>query len=282
MFKKILFLFIASFAALNIYDVPNAHSNAAQPPKGRTGAPGETTCAISGCHVGAINSGTGSLSINFNAGVNGYSLGQTYNMSVTVSSAGASKWGFEMVALNGSNNSVGTFIGNAAQNTETGSANNRLYIYQKNAPTGANSHTFNFQWTAPATNAGDITFYAIGNAANSNNAATGDLIYTVSQEISFNTGVTEVAAGSSLLNAYPNPATETLQISYNVQKATQINLTLADLSGKIVATLHNNEYKNAGKYTETLPLNDLAAGIYLLQISNSQGETYLQKVVISK
>lgn len=282
MFKKIIFLLVLSFAVLNIYDVPNAHSNATQPPKGRTGAPGESNCAISGCHVGTINSGTGSVAINFNAGVNGYSPSQTYNMSVTVSSAGASKWGFEMVALDGSNNSTGTFIGNAAQNTETGSANSRQYIYHKTAPTGANSHTFNFQWTAPATNAGDITFYAIGNAANNNNSSTGDLIYTISQEISFNTSVTEVAAGSSLLNAYPNPATEALQISYSVQKSAQTNLILTDLSGKTVATLHNNEYKNAGNYTETLPLNNIAAGIYLLQISNNQGETYLQKVVVAK
>lgn len=281
MFKKMLLLLAATFAALNFYDVPTAHSNASQPPKGRTNAPGETTCAISGCHVGVINSGAGSMIMDFNAGANNYSPGQTYTITLGITSAGASRWGFEVVALNSSNASVGTFIGNDAQNTATGSANSRQYIYHKNAPIGNNTHLFSFQWTAPATNQGDITFYAIGNAANNNNNASGDLVYTTTREISFNTSVTQVAAGSSLLNAYPNPATEMLNISYSLQKADQTTLILTDLSGKTVATLLNNEYKNAGQYTQTLPLDDIAAGIYLLQISNKHA-SYLQKVVIAK
>jgi hypothetical protein len=138
-----------------------------------------------------------------------------------------------------------------------------------------------FNGQRPATNQGDITFYAIGNAANNNNNASGDLVYTTTREISFNTNVTQVAAGSSLLNAYPNPATEMLNISYSLQKADQTTLILTDLSGKTVATLVNNEYKNAGQYTQTLPLDDIAAGIYMLQISNKHA-SYLQKIVVTK
>jgi hypothetical protein len=59
MFKKMLLLLAVTFAALNIYDVPNVHSNASQPPKGRTNAPGESSCAISGCHVGHYQLGDG-------------------------------------------------------------------------------------------------------------------------------------------------------------------------------------------------------------------------------
>jgi len=38
--------------------------------------------------------------------------------------------------------------------------------------------TFQFDWTPPATNAGPVTLYVAGNAANGDGAMTGDLIYT--------------------------------------------------------------------------------------------------------
>jgi len=41
-----------------------------------------------------------------------------------------------------------------------------------------NGVTFQFDWNPPATNAGPVTFYVAGNAANGNSASTGDLIYT--------------------------------------------------------------------------------------------------------
>src|SRR5205807_306485 len=42
----------------------------------------------------------------------------------------------------------------------------------------AQGATFEFDWTPPATNAGDVIFYVAGNAANGNDNETGDHIYT--------------------------------------------------------------------------------------------------------
>jgi uncharacterized protein (TIGR03437 family) len=43
--------------------------------------------------------------------------------------------------------------------------------------------TFQFDWTPPATNAGPVTLYAAGNAANGNGSPTGDQIYTTSVQL---------------------------------------------------------------------------------------------------
>jgi uncharacterized protein (TIGR03437 family) len=43
--------------------------------------------------------------------------------------------------------------------------------------------TFQFDWTPPATNAGPVTFFAAGNAANGDGANTGDLVYTTSLQL---------------------------------------------------------------------------------------------------
>ncbi|HYW45817.1 MAG TPA: choice-of-anchor V domain-containing protein [Bryobacteraceae bacterium] len=43
--------------------------------------------------------------------------------------------------------------------------------------------TFQFDWTPPATNAGPVTFFVAGNAANGDRNFTGDLIYTSSLQL---------------------------------------------------------------------------------------------------
>jgi uncharacterized protein (TIGR03437 family) len=46
-----------------------------------------------------------------------------------------------------------------------------------------NGATFQFDWTPPATNAGPVTLYVAGNAANGDGQMTGDRIYTASVEL---------------------------------------------------------------------------------------------------
>ena len=47
----------------------------------------------------------------------------------------------------------------------------------------SNGASFQFDWTPPATNAGLVTLYAAGNAANGNGSPTGDQIYTTSVQL---------------------------------------------------------------------------------------------------
>lgn len=106
------------------------------------------------------------------------------------------RWGFELVALDDSNNQAGTITITDTTNTQSSVTGGKTYV--KHTSTGTypgtpNSGTWSFDWT-PNAGYGDVTFYAAGNAANNNGSTSGDLISTTSEVVPHNTAV----EGSSL------------------------------------------------------------------------------------
>lgn len=280
--KKVILLAIVFFVGLSWFNAPYSHSDSDQPPKARTGAPNESTCAISGCHVGTINSGAGSVQMSFNNGATTYTPGQTYPVSVTVASPGAQRWGFEAVALNSSNQSVGSFIGSSANHTGVGSSGGRQYVYHVDAPIQPNSYTFNFQWTAPTPNAGNVTFYIIGNAANNNDQATSDLIYTSTRVVSgVNVGLEQNRSWLEM-TTYPNPATNQVKVQYQLPSSQHLTFRVLNMAGAVVGQA-TTVFQQAGNNTYNIDLDesDFANGLYWLQMTNEKGETSVQKFVVN-
>ena len=159
------------------------------PPLGFTGAPGEGNCT--GCHYTfALNSGAGKVEITGLPA--SYTVGQSYSVTVTVSHPTARAWGFELTALdaNGTSSTVGTLT---ATNTTTtlkrdssASGQQRTYLSHSEAGIAQGktaSNSWSFTWTAPASAVGDITFYAVGNAANNQVSPEDDYIYTTSVKV---------------------------------------------------------------------------------------------------
>lgn len=142
------------------------------PPAGHTGAPGEVTCT--NCHFG-VDTG-GSLVVT---PPQEYVPGQTYQILVQHLNADPSRlrWGFQLTALAGTT-MAGTFT-NINGFTQVVGGIQRDYIEHNVAgtfqgqPGGAQ---WGFNWTAPPTNVGPITFYAAGNQANGDGTAGGDRI----------------------------------------------------------------------------------------------------------
>src|SRR5712691_8761876 len=144
------------------------------PPGAVTGAPGAFgTCA--NCHFGPAPNGQFTISAPQT-----YMPGQTYQITVTHTNSDATRqrWGFELTAL-----SSGTKAGELQNlsaftqilNNEGPNAN-RQYIEHNSGgtfpgQTGGASWTFN--WVAPATDAGAVTFYAAGNQANNDGNTSG-------------------------------------------------------------------------------------------------------------
>lgn len=178
------------------------------PPPRVTGGTGDNARACTGCHAGnALNSGAGSVKILLQGGAF-YIPGVKQRITVQVADPNQQRWGFELSArLNsdlekaqaGDFNPVDnmtqvicedassrpcqtgvTFVTHTAVGTRNG---------QKN---GA---SFQFDWMPPATNAGPVTMYVAGNAANGNGQNTGDLIYTSSLQL------TPVAASAPTIAA---------------------------------------------------------------------------------
>jgi hypothetical protein len=113
-----------------------------------------------------------------------YIPNEVYTIIVNLERAGQSKWGFEMTALDADGARAGTFAADDAANTQVSEANSKQYIKHTAAGTaGANdAHSWEFEWTAPDADIGPITFYAAGNAANSDFTPGGDYIYTTQAE----------------------------------------------------------------------------------------------------
>lgn len=154
------------------------------PNAGVTGAPGELTCAVAGCHGGSPNTGPGQLQIT---APSSYEPGNTYQITVKHMTTDTTRrrWGFQLTALDGTGNRAGDLQNSSSltQVLEGGPGGNRQYIEHSfigtfQGQTLLASWTFN--WVAPATDVGSVTFYAAGNQANNSGTETGDQIYTTS------------------------------------------------------------------------------------------------------
>jgi hypothetical protein len=74
-------------------------------------------------------------------------------------------------------------------------------------------------------------------------------------------------------NVYPNPASDVLNIKFDANSETSVNLM--DLTGKIVAS----QNAQAGTVTTAFQIADLNAGIYFVNVKSANGSA-TQKVVI--
>ncbi len=157
---------------------------------GKTGSPGEGDCTD--CHSSyALNSGSGSVVISSSNLTNWeYVPGNTYSITVTVSHSGRSAFGIGFEALKSNGANAGTLTAGTGTHaaSATVSGNSRTNIVQSSGGgTGTTgSHTFNFTWTAPATDVGAVTFYCVGMAANSttgNSNEASDYVYSTSQVV---------------------------------------------------------------------------------------------------
>ncbi len=166
------------------------------PPNEKTGASNENTCAQIGCHTANdLNVSGGSLILTV---PETYVPSEVYTIVVDLSRTGQSRWGFEMTALDADGARAGSFAVDAAGATQLSEANSKQYIKHTSIGTaqGTNdTHSWEFQWTAPDADIGPITFYAAGNASNGNFNPIDDYIYTEQAE---STPPIPIVAGVSL------------------------------------------------------------------------------------
>ena len=254
---------------------------------GKTGSPGETNC--SNCHSSyAVNSGGGSISIASSDMTNWeYVPGQTYHLSVTVSRPGNSLFGFGFEALRaGSNISAGSFVithpsSTTIKNATVAGLSRPNVVHTLNGGLSSDTKVFQFDWTAPTTNVGNIIFYAAGNACNNNANELGDYVYTTSQVLSPASALTvlKVASENSEIAVYPVPTKQDLVVEYSLNKPSQVIVSITNLAGAKIITLLN-EVQFGGSYVQQFNLgNQLSKGVYLLSVE-TENKKGIKKVII--
>ncbi len=247
-----------------------------------TGAPGSTgtmgTCANAGCHTaGAFDP---SLTIELLDGadpVSEYMPGKTYTLRITNTpgTGTPSKYGFQAVALNSSDNQAGDW-GDIGSGRHISTMSGRKYV-EHSAPSPAN--TFEMEWIAPGAGSGTVTFYSASVAANGNGSNSGDGVANNSlsvaeSNVSATNDKTKPLAGMRLLH---NPIINN-QIRLEIEsfQSAVLQLRLMDLSGNVL----QNESLNlsAGVQVHVIPVAQLSSGVYIAQLSG-QGNLIAVRVV---
>ncbi|HUM48411.1 MAG TPA: T9SS type A sorting domain-containing protein, partial [Chitinophagales bacterium] len=81
----------------------------------------------------------------------------------------------------------------------------------------------------------------------------------------------------SSFNAFPNPATSTITISYYLNQPQSVSIFLYDLTGKMAGQLLN-ETEAAGTHTPTFALDRFSAGVYMIKLT-AGNQSFSRKVI---
>jgi len=84
---------------------------------------------------------------------------------------------------------------------------------------------------------------------------------------------------NGLVNIYPNPSSEYVNISLSLKEAARVKINIYDIHGKIVQTILN-EKKSAGSFITTWNRSNVASGLYILEI-DADGRKYNSKLVLN-
>ena len=233
----------------------------------RTGAPGNGTCGISGCHSSSeVNSGTGSIAITPPAAI---IAGDTVAYTIKVSQSGAQIFGFQATMRKASDNRVvGKFVLSEGQEFSDALGD---YITHENAIVTNDENEWTLRWVAPAEDEGDIIMYAAGVAGNNNNNRMGDHVYTTSATtpMQVSNEVADRPAAFSIESAFPNPFTSHAMISYVLENPGEVTFILYDMLGRVVQSQELG-YQPAGPGSLDLSGETLTPGAYMFEISTPE------------
>ena len=162
---------------------------------GVAGVPEEDTCTD--CHNGP--SGSGSVTVTF-PGAHTYTPGAKQHLVVNIADSAQKRWGFQLTARQAKSTSTqaGTFTPGADGYTQlvctqtdfrsqafgnSCTTNGMALQYIEHTQSGsrlgmAGAATFEFDWTPPATDVGNLVIYIAALAANGDNTSRGDHTYT--------------------------------------------------------------------------------------------------------
>jgi hypothetical protein len=279
--KKIYFSFASlAIAAFFIFDATIVKSKITSPPAGTSGDPiTNSSCAAGGCHPSpavtptssdlALTIGTGTPTTSLNSSFK-YAGSEIYNINFGITSF-TGRYGFQMVALDASNNQAGTFAATNAATTKRVTSvgtGTREYMGHLNANATKN---WTFRWTSPATTTGNVTFYYAFVTADNNNQSSGDVVYKGSVTISPESAsaIEPIDTKLSNLSIMPNPVNNQFAVSFDLLETNKVSAQLYSIDGRLVQELMNEQLP-AGNCSKSFDANELNAGIYLVKLNIGQ------------
>lgn len=208
--KKLNIVSIAVFLIFLslIFSYETANSNSGGAPAVKTGSPSDGNTCFQSCHNSFPVLPKPGL-ITSNIPVTGYVPGNTYTITASISSPGKNSFGFEVSPQASNGSRLGTIvITNSSETQFTGSG--QKWITHKNNTGVNNAKTWTFDWIAPPSGTGDVTFYGafiIGNGGSGNSL---DSVKTSTLTVSETTILTPSVSISQIFGSNPACAGDSL------------------------------------------------------------------------
>lgn len=266
--KKTLLL-VSLTTAVYISSFQNLSSNSGGI-AGFAGSPADNGQNCTSCHTGTPQTVSNVITTDIPA--DGYMLGETYTITLSVSHPTFNRFGFSFSAQNPSN---GNQIGNLSLTNTNATRLNQQGKYVGHTSAGTqgtnNARVWSFEWTAPATNEGPVGLYGAFNLTNGNNATSGDVTQLQNIIVQPNPSINTVEFVKNPFKVYPNPTAQSfLHVEF---PSGQGSVKLVNLAGVVVLDIPN---QMNGRIN--LPLN-LAKGIYLIEMRDGAAKS-TQKIWI--
>ena len=157
-----------TFFLLGIFIHNFLFSYSSGPPNGYHGQFSSCTS----CHSGSVVSGGNHVSIS---GLpSSYTPGNTYNLILNLTASSSRGYGFQMAVKDNS-----SFSGTL----NTSHSGTRIDSNYFEHTTRVTDSAINFSWTAPSSNAGDVTFYLSALATGGYSGSSGDTTYILSETV---------------------------------------------------------------------------------------------------
>ena len=230
-------------------------------PFGYSGSPGDNGRTCNQCHV-AGSTYTPDFVVD-GIPANGYTPGQTYQLTLTVNNANSAKKGFEACVEDDSHQRQGSF---ANADTHTQAIHSNEYVTHTSSGTTQSAWTFN--WTAPATAQGNLTLYFAVNIADGNGSTSEDFIDSGSVAIPLDTNAMDDEVTASI-HIYPNPTGKYIMIQSENNEFHEAVIT--DILGKTYPVNMQNKQ---------IDIRFLPSGSYILSLTNTK--TTITKRFIKK
>ncbi len=239
-----------------------------------TGAPGELTCGRVPCHNVPVNVGAAQMSIEFSGGGQQYLADSTYLLAVKVAGQQTMRNGFQILALNESNQNAGTWelLEPDKMKIIPGiGLPSRRYVTHRAA--GNLQTEWAVAWKAPSADLGTVTFYASVNATNNNGLNTGDEVYTSSIAAGFAEPNAAGTAAGPVLKIYPTLVQEGFWVEWPQGNASAV---ISVFSSNGEAVLRKKLPAGGSDFVET---GGLPPGVYLLLMEKA-GQRALERFVV--
>ncbi len=168
--KVALSIFAIAIASIFVSEFAIGDNNG--PSNGRTGSPKDGSNCTN-CHSGTATSANGLITSTVPAA--GYTAGTKYTFTATIANPGTKgKWGFQISPQNNAGTLLGTLVVTNTTNTQLKPSSK----YIEHTSAGNKSSSWSFDWTAPASGTGDVTFYGAFLIGDNFNNTSGDQVQT--------------------------------------------------------------------------------------------------------